>query len=576
MSSQRSRSGSFDRVDPQVRRGARRQSALIVACWIVVIGLSVPFVAFSDAPGRSVIHVIAYSLSFLVAGTIACIRRPGNRVGVLMLAVALTGSLTYLGRLHDPAIGRLAGLSGSMSNLLVAWVVLSAPSGQLGRGLGRALLVAFGAVLLVTALVQSLDVLRVMYAIGVGISLAIALVVLRRWTDATAASRRSLTPVVIAGVTISLVHAVDLASGVLLIPVLPGSPLYWADTLSRLLVPFGFLIGLLRLRMARGALADLVVDLGEIPPPERLREALSGALRDPTLAVLYWSPERAAYLDAHGVAVDAEAYAAGRAVTYLEHGDEPLAAMLHDPALSEDPGLVAAVAAAVRLAVENERLTSEVEAQLHEVQASRARIVAAGDAERRRVERDLHDGAQQRIVSMTLALRLARIQLGNDADPVVRQTLDQASDDAKAALSELRELARGIHPQILSEAGLGAAVDSLVARSPVEMTVDVAHADRYSPAVESTAYFVVSEALANIAKYANASHGAIRTSWRDDILTIDISDDGVGGADPAAGTGLRGLADRLSVVDGTLEVTSPRGGGTRLRASIPAAIRSIA
>jgi signal transduction histidine kinase len=235
---------------------------------------------------------------------------------------------------------------------------------------------------------------------------------------------------------------------------------------------------------------------------------------------------------------------------------------------------VAAVAAAVRLAVENERLTSEVEAQLHEVRASRARIVAAGDAERRRVERDLHDGAQQRLVSMTLALRLARTQLGDDADPAIRLSLDQASADARAALSELRELARGIHPQILTEAGLGAAIDSLVSRSPVEMAVDVANDDRYSPEVESTAYFVVSEALANIAKYAKAGHGAIRTSWRHDILTIDVSDDGVGGADPSAGTGLRGLADRLSVVDGTLEVTSPPGGGTRVRASIPAAVRS--
>src|SRR4051794_36059559 len=151
MSPPSSRSGWFRRVDPRVGGGPPRQSALIVACWIVVLGLAVPFVAFSEEQGRSLVHVTAYSLSFLLAGTIACIRRPDNRVGVLMLAIALTGSLTYLGRLHDPAIGRLAGLSGSMSNVLIAWVVLSAPSGELGRGISRWLLAAFGAVLVVTS-----------------------------------------------------------------------------------------------------------------------------------------------------------------------------------------------------------------------------------------------------------------------------------------------------------------------------------------------------------------------------------------------------------------------------------------
>ena len=152
MASQSPRIGWFGRVDRWVGGGSSKQLALIVACWIVVIGLTVPFVAFSAAPERAVIHVSAYSLSYLLAGTVACIRRPGNRLGALMLAIALTGSLTYIGRLGVPAIGRLAGLSGSLANLLVVWVVLSAPSGQLGRGLGRWLLAAFGAVLLVAGL----------------------------------------------------------------------------------------------------------------------------------------------------------------------------------------------------------------------------------------------------------------------------------------------------------------------------------------------------------------------------------------------------------------------------------------
>jgi signal transduction histidine kinase len=258
-----------------------------------------------------------------------------------------------------------------------------------------------------------------------------------------------------------------------------------------------------------------------------------------------------------------------RAVTFLERDGEPIAAILHDPVLLEDPGLVASVASAMRLSVENERLQAEVESQLGEVRESRARIVAAGDAERKRVERDLHDGAQQRLVSLTLALRLAKLKLGDDGDPELRQSLDQASDEARSALAELRELARGIHPQILTEAGLGSAIESLADRSPVDVAVDHGTDQRFSPAVEAAAYFVVSEALANVAKYASASRALVRTEWQNDELTIEIADDGIGGAEPGAGGGLRGLADRLSAIDGRLEIVSPTGGGTRLLAHIP-------
>jgi signal transduction histidine kinase len=155
--------------------------------------------------------------------------------------------------------------------------------------------------------------------------------------------------------------------------------------------------------------------------------------------------------------------------------------------------------------------------------------------------------------------------------PGLRLTLAQASAEAKAALSELRDLAQGIHPQILSEAGLETAVESLADRAQVAVTVEIPSSERYVPAVESAAYFVVAEALTNVAKYAAASHVLVRAAWRDGILTLEVSDDGIGGADPSAGSGLRGLVDRLAVIDGTLEVVSPTGGGTRLLAQIPSA-----
>jgi len=226
------------------------------------------------------------------------------------------------------------------------------------------------------------------------------------------------------------------------------------------------------------------------------------------------------------------------------------------------------------LAADNARLQTEIEAQLEEVRASRLRIIAAGDAERKRVERDLHDGAQQRLVSLTLALRLARSRLGDDLDPSAKLSLDQASDDAKAALSELRQLARGIHPQILTEAGLGPAVQSLADRSNVAIQVEIEDR-RFPQVVEGAAYFTISEALANVSKYAQARQALVRTRWHGEDLLIEIADDGIGGADPATGTGLRGLRDRLASVNGSLEIRSPLGGGTHLVARIPLASTAV-
>ncbi|TAK01304.1 MAG: hypothetical protein EPO36_06035 [Chloroflexota bacterium] len=221
-----------------------------------------------------------------------------------------------------------------------------------------------------------------------------------------------------------------------------------------------------------------------------------------------------------------------------------------------------------RLADANARLQGQVEAQLEEVRASRARIVEAGDRERRRVERDLHDGAQQRLVSLSLELQVARRALGDGGDPAVRRSLDRAAEEAMTALAELRDLALGIHPLILTEAGIGPAVESLADRTPVEVTVDVG-AERYPPAVEGAAYFLISEALTNVTKYANATRAIVRVRGSADQLNVEIEDDGVGGADSRSGSGLRGLADRLAALDGTLTIVSPVGGGTRISARIP-------
>ncbi|HEX7172803.1 MAG TPA: histidine kinase [Candidatus Limnocylindria bacterium] len=544
------------------------QALVIGGCVVVAVMSAVALGVLGSRPELLVVNVTAYSLGYLVAGSMAWSRRPDNPVGPVMLAISVAGSLSFFSLLPDPLVARVAGFGGSVANVLVVWVLLAAPSGHLAPGIGRLALGGFAAVVIAAAAISDLTVLRVAWGFGVVISLLLVALVYRRWATASVASRRSLTPVVIAGMTISLVHAMDFASGVFLIPVIPGGPIYWADTISRTLVPFGFLLGLLRLRMARGAVADLVVELGQTPAPERLREALAHALGDPSLEVVYWSPASRTYLDHDGLPADVDT-GGSRAVTYLDQGGRPLAAIVHDPALGEDPGLVSAVAAAVRLAVDNERLAAEVRSQLDEVRASRSRIVEASDAERRRVERNLHDGAQQRLVALSLALRRARAQLPPDAAPATAAALDGASEQLASAMAELRELAKGIHPAILTEAGLGPALRSLARESPVEVTLRLELADDLADPISVAAYFVAAEALTNVAKYAAASHIDLTAESGAHDLRIEIRDDGVGGADPEAGSGLRGLSDRVAALGGQLDIRSPAGAGTRVVARLP-------
>jgi len=198
---------------------------------------------------------------------------------------------------------------------------------------------------------------------------------------------------------------------------------------------------------------------------------------------------------------------------------------------------------------------------------ARQRIIAAADAERRRIERDLHDGAQQRLVALTVMLGLAETRLADDP-PGAAQLIAQAREEAQLAIKELRELAHGIHPTLLSERGLGAALEALATRAPLPVEVRGVPAVRLPSAVESTAYFVTAEALTNVAKYARAAQAFVHLSLEDACLHLQVGDDGVGGADPS-GTGLRGLRDRVDALDGALEVDSPPGGGTTVRVELP-------
>jgi signal transduction histidine kinase len=344
---------------------------------------------------------------------------------------------------------------------------------------------------------------------------------------------------------------------------------FWITTLVMLAIPLSLGLGLLRSRSGRSAVADLVVEL-ERTPPGFVREALARTLGDPSLELALWLPERRSYVDTQGRTLDLPSSGPDRAVTVLGPSDAPVAALLHDPVLLERRGLLEAAGAAVRLALENERLQAELRAKLAELRASRTRIVQTGDDERRRLERNLHDGAQQRLLGLGLALQLARAQLGADANGAA-ELLTEAEDELRAALDELRELARGIHPAILTDQGLGAALRSLAERSPVPVTIIALPDEQLGESIEAAAYFLVSESLANCVKYAHASAVRVSVRRRDGQAVVDIDDNGVGGADPSRGSGLRGLADRVHALDGELQLESAAGDGTHLHAEIPCA-----
>jgi signal transduction histidine kinase len=335
-------------------------------------------------------------------------------------------------------------------------------------------------------------------------------------------------------------------------------------------LPFGFLVGLRRTRLGRGAVGDLVVELGKrAEPAERLDAALARVLGDPSAQVLYRVPAPSGgtmHVDAAGQPASLPEAGTGRAVTSVDQGGEPVAALVCDASLADEPELLEATVAAARLAIDNARLQAEVRAQLEEVRASRARIVRAADVERERIERNLHDGAQQRLLALSFALRMAQSRA--DGNLELKVALDDAAEELKEALSELRELAQGLHPAVLTRSGLAAAVRAAALRASVPVELTEAPEERFPSHVEAAAYYVVSEALANAGKHASASHARVSIRRSGALLRVEVVDDGVGGADAANGTGLTGLADRVAALGGTFSVTSPPGAGTAIAAEL--------
>jgi signal transduction histidine kinase len=330
--------------------------------------------------------------------------------------------------------------------------------------------------------------------------------------------------------------------------------------------PIAFLIGLLDARLARASLGQLMLELRREPAPGDLRDALARALRDPSLQLAYWLPHYESYVDLLGRPVELDNLE-GRTTTLIDRGGEHVAALIHDPGLEDEPELLDSVRAAAGIALENGRLHAELRARLEELRGSRARIVEAAQNERQLLERNLHDGAQQRLIALSLNLSLLEGRI--DGDPGLKAEIGEAREEIAASLSELREIARGLHPAVVSGHGLAVALEQLAARAPVPVELRVEIDERLPEPLELAAYYVVAESLANVAKHAQAKTVRVDVIEEQDELVLEIVDDGVGGADSERGSGLRGLADRVEALNGRLRVWTPRGGGTRVKAEIP-------
>ena len=533
--------------------------------------------------------------SFAAAGLIAWRRRPDSRSGPLMIATG-AGFFLYplLSQVEVPVVQTLAFLTTDLWILAFVPLLLTILTGGRMRSKADWLLVgAFALPLVVmqpiwmlfweqpgnvlaifpdTAIADAID--KTQRALAAFAALATATVLAVRWTGASRPRRRAMLPSM-AGAFALLLFAAVLVNDLVTVersespePASSGSPLLWLQLLAMITVPAAFLFGLLRSRLARHGLASLLLELRDMRG-EALQRALARALGDQSLRIAYAVPGSGGYVDAAGAPIGIPAPGGDRAVARVERDGREVAALVYDAALDDDPELVEAVGAAAAIALENEHLHAESHVRLAELRASRERLVAAGDSERRRLERNLHDGAQQRLVALSLQLRMAHGRIRGDPE-AAEELVTAASDELAQSLAELRELARGIHPAVLNY-GLAAAVESLAARAPVPTAVSVELPERLPEAIELAAYFVASEALTNVAKYAKATKASVRVARADGVAVVEIADDGVGGADQAAGSGLRGLADRVEALNGHLYVTSPVGEGTVVTAELPVA-----
>ncbi len=558
----------------------------IVVAGIGVVTASLILALASDQlnrPGLRAFLIGWIAIPYVVGGILAWWRRPASRLGPLMIATGFAMALTPLQWSTQPLVYSVGHLLDMLPAAMFLHVFLAFPTGRLGKTPERILVIAcytaaLGLQLLKIIIGVNPDSLfsvvrsvaagnvieRIQLSFIAACLLAGAVLLYVRGRSPGRHRRRPAALVVdafgLSLVMLALLYLAGLGSW-------PAFETIRLITFAALgLAPIAFLFALLDARLARGDVAGLLVELRANPTTD-LQTALGRALRDPSLRLAYWLPQRGSWADQDGKEIPPPMPDERRAVRIVRRGNDPMAAVIFDRSLEDEYELLDAVAAAAEIALENGRLRAELHARLKELHGSRVRVLEAGQRERQRLERDLHDGAQQRLVALSLELGL----LGESptSDPNLKERLGHARDEVSASLEELRDVARGIFPAVLNGHGLPVALESLTARAslPVELMMDLS--DRPPGSVEVAAYYVASEALTNIDKHARASTATVRVSRAADALVVDVTDNGVGGADPRKGSGLRGLADRVEALGGEFTTESEAGIGTRVRAEIP-------
>ena len=533
-------------------------------------------------------------LAFVLAGVTAWRSRPFRNPGLLLVVAGWLWLASGIRRSSDPVAFTLGVTLTLMYQPPLLQLALSFPSGALrtriekaavagfyaswllapvvawafldprlhatvGESTSRNLLLLWDSPPLVAALGNAVRTFQI--SVGIGI----VVVLIRRLRAGTKAYRSAFLPLWLAVIvktaaTIWVSLAVAQLSGSL-----SSEALLWQYPATAV-VPLAVLFGLWRYRFARGALGDLMVEVGSAPVSERLIGALRRSVHDPTLSLYYCLPGQASFVDSKGSPQALPDGANGRASMILERHGTPVGALVFDEALLDQPQLLAAVRSATSLALENQQMEQQLRDQLVEVRRSRERIVTAGDSRRRQLERDLHDGAQQRLVAVSM--ELARAQRARDSQEV-RSLVEQAQADLSDALEELRELARGVYPPSLRERGLAGSITALAERSPLPIKLDIKGCNGLPAHVELAAYFICAEATTNAAKYANASLVGICIDGNEGEIRMEITDNGIGGAQPGPDGGLLGIADRAAALGGTLAIDSPAGKGTTIRAVLP-------
>jgi signal transduction histidine kinase len=553
---------------------------------VAAASVAVALAVTGDDLQRPVLQAVLINwivLPYTLSGIVAWWRRPDSRLGPLMVAVGLATALSSLQWAESPLLFTAGHLVDMLPPVLILHVFLAYPTGLLQTRSERLVVVTGYFVALLPQVAKELlgvqpgSLLSVVEAAALGtaieqgqlltisVLLVVGVVLLASRRRRIGRPRRRpvglLTDAFALGLVMLALLFVAGARG-------------WAsfEIIRHLtflvlgLAPLAFLAGLLDARLARGDVGGLLVELQKDGVPD-LSPSLARALHDPSVQVAYWLPEFDCWADQDGRPTTLPSSGGPRAARVIYSAGAPVAALVFHSSLEDERELLEAVVAAAAIALENGRLHAELRARLDELQGSRTRVLEAERRERRRLERDLHDGAQQRLVALTLELGL--LERGLESDPATVARLALVRQELAVALTELRDVARGLHPAVLTGHGLAVALESLVARSPVPVRLAVHVEGRLGEATEVAAYYVVCESLTNVAKHAGADSIDVALASGGGWVTVRVVDDGAGGADPEGGSGLRGLADRVEALGGRLRVWSPAGGGTRLEAEIP-------